>query len=44
MQKALLISLDVVIISFIISFIIAVLIKALMSCIKYFFNKTSKGI
>jgi hypothetical protein len=42
MQKALLVSLDVVVISFIISFLIAVLIKALMSCIKYFYNKTAK--
>jgi hypothetical protein len=42
MQKAMLISLDVVVISFIISFMVAALIKVLMSGIRFFFNNTAK--
>lgn len=42
MKQAILISLDVVLITFVVSFMIAVLIKVLMSGIKYYFRKSAR--
>lgn len=42
MPNSVLISLDVFVIGFIISFFIAIIIKVLMSCIRFFVNRSEK--